>query len=124
MNIFRRGSVRWRIALIYFMLFFVVMSLVSVFLVNRIEQYQLSSLKENIAKTISESNLPSYLGAYDSLSSYGDDIQAVLDNSWSSFSEELSVVDGRMQICASTNTNLVGRYLLRRRMTLQSRFAV
>ncbi len=109
MNIFRRGSVRWRIALIYFMLFFVVMSLVSVFLVNRIEQYQLSSLKENIAKTISESNLPSYLGAYDSLSSYGDDIQAVLDNSWSSFSEELSVVDGRMQICASTNTNLVGR---------------
>ena len=84
MNIFRRGSVRWRIALIYFMLFFVVMSLVSVFLVNRIEQYQLSSLKENIAKTISESNLPSYLGAYDSLSSYGDDIQAVLDSSWSS----------------------------------------
>ena len=63
MNIFRRGSVRWRIALIYFMLFFVVMSLVAVFLVNRIEQYQLSSLKENIAKTISESNLPSYLGA-------------------------------------------------------------
>ncbi|MBQ2094823.1 MAG: HAMP domain-containing protein, partial [Firmicutes bacterium] len=109
MNIFRRGSVRWRIALIYFMLFFVVMSLVSVFLVNRIEQYQLSSLKENIAKTISESNLPSYLGAYDSLSSYGDDIQAVLDSSWSSFSEELSVVDGRMQIVASTNANLVGR---------------
>ena len=109
MNIFRRGSVRWRIALIYFMLFFVVMSLVSVFLVNRIEQYQLSSLKENIAKTISESNLPSYLGAYDSLSSNGSEIQAVLDSSWSSFSEELSVVDGRMQICASTNGNLVGR---------------
>ena len=72
MNIFRRGSVRWRIALIYFMLFFAVLSLVSVFLVNRIEQYQLSSLKENIAKTISESNLPSYLGAYDSLSSHGE----------------------------------------------------
>ncbi|MBP5749757.1 MAG: HAMP domain-containing protein [Firmicutes bacterium] len=109
MNIFRRGSVRWRIALIYFMLFFVVMTLVSVFLVNRIEQYQLSSLKENIAKTISESNLPSYLGAYDSLSSNGEEIQAVLDSSWSSFSEELSVVDEKMQICASTNANLVGR---------------
>ena len=109
MNIFRRGSVRWRIALIYFMLFFAVLSLVSVFLVNRIEQYQLSSLKENIAKTISESNLPSYLGAYDSLSSHGEEIQAVLDSSWSSFSEELSVVDERMQICASTNSNLVGR---------------
>ena len=109
MNIFRRGSVRWRIALIYFMLFFVVMTLVAVFLVNRIEQYQLSSLKENIAKTISESNLPSYLGAYDSLSSHGEEIQGVLDSSWSSFSEELSVVDERMQICASTNANLVGR---------------
>ncbi|MBO5518114.1 MAG: HAMP domain-containing protein [Firmicutes bacterium] len=109
MIFFRRGSVRWRIALIYFMLFFAVLSLVSVFLVNRIEQYQLSSLKENIAKTISESNLPSYLGAYDSLSSHGEEIQAVLDSSWSSFSEELSVVDERMQICASTNSNLVGR---------------
>ena len=109
MNIFRRGSVRWRIALIYFMLFFAVLSLVSVFLVNRIEQYQLSSLKENIANTVSESNLPSYLGAYDSLASHGDEIQAVLDSSWSSFSEELSVVDARMQICASTNANLVGR---------------
>jgi two-component system sensor histidine kinase VicK len=82
---------------------------VAVFLVNRIEQYQLSSLKENIAKTISESNLPSYLGAYDSLSSYGEEIQDVLDSSWSSFTEELSVVDGKMQICASTNANLVGR---------------
>ena len=91
------------------MLFFVVMTLVAVFLVNRIEQYQLSSLKENIAKTISESNLPSYLGAYDSLSSYGEEIQDVLDSSWSSFTEELSVVDGKMQICASTNANLVGR---------------
>ncbi len=109
MNIFGRGSVRWRIALIYFMLFFAVLSLVSVYLVNRIEQYQLSSLKENIAKTISESNLPSYLGAYDSISAHGEEIQAVLDSSWSSFSEELSVVDAKMEICASTNSNLVGR---------------
>ncbi len=109
MNIFGRGSVRWRIAVVYFMLFFAVMSLVSVFLVNRIEQYQLSSLKENIANTISESNLPSYLGAYDSLSSYGGEIQHVLDSSWSSFSEELSVVDSGLKICASTNSNLVGR---------------
>ena len=109
MNIFGRGSVRWRIAVVYFMLFFVVMSLVEVFLVNRIEQTQMSSLKENIANTISESNLPSYLGAYDSLSSHGDEIQSVLDSSWSSFSEELSVVDSGFQICASTNANLVGR---------------
>ena len=109
MNIFRRGSVRWRIALIYFMLFFVVMTLVSVFLVNRIEQYQLSSLKENIANTVSESNLPSYLGAYDSLPQHSEEIQAVLDSSWSSFSEELSVVDARLSICASTNPNLAGR---------------
>ena len=109
MNVFRRGSVRWRIALIYFMLFFVVMTLVAVYLVNRIEQYQLSSLKENIAKTVSESNLSSYLGSYESLSMHGSEIQEVLDSSWSSFSEELSVVDEKMQICASTNTNLVGK---------------
>ena len=109
MNIFGRSSVRWRIALIYFMLFFVVMSVVSVYLVNRIEQYQLSSLKENIERTISESNLPASLGAYDSLSASGEEIQQTLDSSWSSFSEELSVVDERLQVCASTNANLVGQ---------------
>lgn len=109
MNIFGRSSVRWRIALIYFMLFFAVMSLVSVYLVNRIEQYQLSSLKENIEKTISESNLRTSLGSYSSLSEHAGDIQAVLDASWSSFSEELSVVDETLLVCASTNANLVGQ---------------
>ncbi len=108
MNIFGRSSVRWRIALMYFTLFFVVMSLVSVYLVNSIEQYQISALKENIFNTISESNLLQSLGAYDSLSLHGEEIQGILNASWSSFSEELSVVDEDFRICASTNSNLSG----------------
>ncbi len=108
MNVFGRSSVRWRIALMYFMLFFVVMSLVSVYLVNSIEQYQISALKENIFNTISESNLSQSLGAYDSLSLHGEEIQGILNASWSSFSEELSVVDENFKICASTNPNLTG----------------
>ncbi|MCQ2560805.1 MAG: cell wall metabolism sensor histidine kinase WalK [Clostridia bacterium] len=109
MNNSGRSSVRWRIVVVYSMLFFVVMALVSVFLVNRIENYQLSSLKENITNTVTESNLPTSLGGYASLTPNSAQIQQTLDYSWSSFTEELSVVDSSLNICASTNENLIGR---------------
>lgn len=109
MNNSGRSSVRWRIVVVYSMLFFVVMTLVSVFLVNRIENYQLSSLKENIANTVNESNLPTSLGGYASITQNSGQIQETLDSSWNSFTEELSVVDSSLNICASTNTNLIGR---------------
>ena len=106
----RHSSVRWRIVLVYFMLVFIAMTIVSVFLLDRMEDYQLSSLRDNITKTVSESNLLTALGNYEDLTASADDVQMMLDQNWNSgFSQELSVVDDRLFICASTNPNLVGR---------------
>ncbi|HPX70501.1 MAG TPA: ATP-binding protein [Bacillota bacterium] len=105
-----RSSVRWRIVLVYFMLVFIAMTIVSVFLMGRMEEYQFASLRGNISKTVNESNLLSSLGRYKDLSESSADIQKMLNESWGvGFSEELSVVDRRLRICASTNGSLVGR---------------
>ena len=106
----KHGSIRWRIVLIYFMLVFIAMTIVSVFLLDRIKDYQIDSLKENITKTVSESNLISSLGNYDSLDGHEEEINESFSESWTvGFSEELSVVNWKLDIIASTNPSLVGR---------------
>ncbi len=106
----KRSSVRWRIVLIYFMLLFAALSIVSVYLTNRIEDYQLSSLKENITNTVSQGNLLKFLGEYDGLEAHAEEIQQSLDGSWTNgFSQELSVVSEGLKVVASTNPNLAGR---------------
>ena len=106
----QHSSVRWRIVLIYFLLVFIAMTIVSVFLLDQMKNYQINSLKENLTKTISESNLLASLGKYTDLNEKTKEIQANLNENWSrSFSEELSVVCDDFIICASTNQNIVGR---------------
>lgn len=106
----QHSSVRWRIVLIYFLLVFIAMTIVSVFLLDQMKNYQINSLKENLTKTISESNLLASLGKYTDLNEKADEIQNNLNENWSrSFSEELSVVCEDFNICASTNQNIVGR---------------
>ena len=106
----KHSSVRWRIVLIYFMLVFIAMTIVSVFLMDRLEGYQINSLKSNIVSTVSGSNLLNSLGEYDELSEHGEEIRRSFNQSWSgSFSEEISVVGRDLNIYASTNSSLIGR---------------
>jgi two-component system, OmpR family, sensor histidine kinase VicK len=106
----QRRSVRWRIVLIYFLLVFIAMTIVSVFLMDQMKTYQINSVKDNLTKTISESNLLTSLGKYENLKDNTTEIQSNLDENWSrSFSEELSVVCDDLAICASTNRNIVDR---------------
>lgn len=106
----RHSSVRWRIVLIYFMLVFIAMTVVSVYLLERIEAYQLTSLKANIANTVGQSKLLESLGNYEQLAENSERIQSTLDSSWTgSFGYELSVVDKNLLIVASTNPALPGK---------------
>ena len=106
----QHSSVRWRIVLIYFLLVFIAMTIVSVFLLDQMKTYQISAVRDNLTKTIHESNLLTSLGRYEELASNKAEIQANLDENWSrSFAEELSVVCRDFSVCASTNPNIVGR---------------
>ena len=105
-----KASIRWRMISIYFLLVFIAMSIISVFLLNRIEDYQLSSLEQNINNTVRESGLLKTLSSYDDLKANEDDIQGYLSQGFSfGLSEEISVVDNDLVIVASTNSNLIGK---------------
>ncbi|MCQ2552978.1 MAG: cell wall metabolism sensor histidine kinase WalK [Clostridia bacterium] len=93
--------------MIYFMLIFIAMAIVSVYLMGSIERYQLNSLKQNIELNISESNLLSSLSRYDNLTVAEEGVQSVLEASWvGTSSQEVSVVGRNMVIVASTNKTL------------------
>ncbi|MBR5926527.1 MAG: hypothetical protein IKZ78_04120, partial [Firmicutes bacterium] len=105
-----RQSIRWRIVLICFLLVFIAMSIVSVYLMGRIENYQLSSLQQNIDSTVSESNLLETLGRYENLTDNESEIESYISEgfSWGN-SQEISVVSPGLEIIASTNPSLQGR---------------
>ncbi len=106
----QRSSVRGRIVLIYFLLVFIAMTIVSVFLLDQMKTYQIEAVRSNLTKTIQESNLLTSLGRYGDLSAHTEEIQSNVDENWSrSFSEELSVISRDFLVCASTNPNILGR---------------
>ena len=105
----QRSSVRWRIVLIYFLLVFIAMTIVSVYLLDKMKTYQMDSVSGNVTGTIHESKLLTALGRYSDLSGEAAAIQEHLDSNWSrSFSEELSVVSTDFLVCASTNPAIIG----------------
>lgn len=105
-----KGSVRWRIVLLYCLLIFLAMAIVSVYLLSNIEKYQLDSQKQNIENTVSESNLLSVLAKYDPLTDYPEEIASLLESAWIGGSmQEVSVVARNMVIVASSNPNVSGK---------------
>jgi len=105
-----KTSIRWRLVLIYFLLVFVAMSIVSIYLIGKLEEYQVSSLQQNIDNTVYESGLLSALNSYESFEENEDDIQNFLFQGFSlGLAEEISVVNDDLVIIASTNSSLVGK---------------
>lgn len=105
-----RGSVRQRIILIYFLLVFIAMAIVSVYLMGSMEKNQMSSLKQNIESSINESNLLSSLSNYEPLEKSSGQLSVLLEESWVGGStQEISIIGKDMVIVASSNKSLEGK---------------
>lgn len=103
------GSMRWRIVLIYFLLVFIAMTVVSVFIMSRLESYQMDSLRDKLTATVQKGSFLKTLSEYDNLLYHQDEIQETIIDTWEfGFSEELSIVDDNFTIVASTNENITG----------------
>lgn len=104
------GSMRWRIVLIYFLLVFIALTIVSVFIINQLEAYQLNSLRTNLTRAVNETNLLTSLAQYDNLMDHQAEIQKSIDEGWEkSFQETLSIVDKDLIVVASTIDDIVGQ---------------
>ncbi len=105
-----KGSVRQRIILIYFLLVFIAMAIVSVYLMSSMETNQLASLKQNIESSINQSNLLSTLSNYEPLDQNSGGLSVLLEESWAGGStQEISIVGKNMLILASSNKTLQGK---------------
>ncbi len=103
----RGGGIRWRIVLVYFLLVFIAMIIIAVFIMNQLEAYQMTSVRNNFTKTVEENILT--LQEYGSLEDNIDAVQADTEAWAKSLREELFIVDHGFQIIASSNQNLIGR---------------
>ncbi|WP_130863061.1 sensor histidine kinase [Bacilliculturomica massiliensis] len=104
------GSMRWRIVLIYFLLVFIALTIVSVFIVNQLEAYQLNSTRDNLTKTVNDTGMLTSFAEYDNLMEHQAEIQKSIDDGWDrSFREELSIVDKDLIVVASTIDNIIGQ---------------
>lgn len=105
-----KGSVRQRIILIYFLLVFIAMAIVSVYLMSNMETNQLASLKQNIESSINQSNLLSTLSNYEPLDQNSNELSVLLEDSWAGGStQEISIVGKNMLVLASSNKTLQGK---------------
>lgn len=105
------GSMRWRIVLIYFLLVFIAMTIVSVFIINQLEAYQISSLRKNVTNAVKGTGLLTSLAEYNDLMAHQEEINTAIDEGWQkSFSEELYIVDRQtLTIVASTIPSIVNQ---------------
>ncbi len=103
----RWSSIRFRIVLIYFLLVFIAMTVIGVFIMNELEDYQMELIRSNFTKTVQESVVS--LQEYDNLAQYREEIQADIKSWAESLREEMFVVDDDFVIIASSNPNYIDK---------------
>ncbi len=103
----RWSSIRFRIVLIYFLLVFIAMTVIGVFIMNELEDYQMELIRSNFTKIVQESVIS--LQEYDSLGRYREEIQADIQSWAESLREEMFVVDDDFVIIASSNPNYIDK---------------
>ncbi|HHZ01949.1 MAG TPA: cell wall metabolism sensor histidine kinase WalK [Tissierellia bacterium] len=121
-------SIRWRFILIYFLLVFLSMSIVGIFIVDQLEEIQLSMNIKNM-----EARIRSIIGAYESLNSTDwedniDKIQESINSVQVGYNENIYVIlndDNRTIIAGSVeesigvsayNHNRINNYILTKSM--------
>ena len=103
----RWSSIRFRIVLIYFLLVFIAMTVIGVFIMNELEDYQMELIRSNFTKIVQESVVS--LQEYDDLDRHREEIQADIQSWAESLREEMFVVDDDFVIIASSNPNYINK---------------
>ncbi len=102
---FKKGvsSIRSRIVLIYFLLVFIATTIIGVFIMDQLESYYLTSLRQDLSQAVERGSLLSALSAYDSLEEHREEIQESVDAWAKSLQQEIFVINESLLIIASSN---------------------
>ena len=103
------NSIKWRILAIFVLIVFIVMTIASVFVTNKLESYEIDSIRSKCFKTLDIVMLSMPFGSYTVLDGQQETIQAIV-NEWQTGTDyELYVIDTNFKIIAANNTTVVGK---------------
>ena len=103
------NSIKWRILAVFVLIVFIVMTLAGVFVTNKLESYEIDSIRSKCFKTLDIVMLSMPFGEYTALDGNQETIQAIV-NEWQTGTDyELYVIDTNFKIIAANNTTVVGR---------------
>lgn len=103
------NSIKWRILAIFVLIVFIVMTIAGVFVTNKLESYEIDSIRSKCFKTLDIVMLSMPFGSYTVLDGQQETIQAIV-NEWQTGTDyELYVIDTNFKIIAANNTTVVGK---------------
>lgn len=103
------NSIKWRILAIFVLIVFIVMTIAGVFVTNKLESYEIDSIRSKCFKTLDIVMLSMPFGSYTVLDGQQETIQAIV-NEWQTDTDyELYVIDTNFKIIAANNTTVVGK---------------
>ena len=103
------NSIKWRILAIFVLIVFIVMTIAGVFVTNKLESYEIDSIRSKCFKTLDIVMLSMPFGSYTVLDGQQESIQAIV-NEWQTGTDyELYVIDTNFKIIAANNTTVVGK---------------
>ena len=103
------NSIKWRILAIFIIIVFIAMTVAGVFVTNKLESYEIDSIRTKCFSTLDIVMLSIPFDSYTSLQQNQETIQAIV-NEWQTGTDyELYVVDSNFRIVAANNTSVVDR---------------
>ena len=94
---------------IFVLIVFIVMTIAGVFVTNKLESYEIDSIRSKCFKTLDIVMLSMPFGSYTVLDGQQETIQAIV-NEWQTGTDyELYVIDTNFKIIAANNTTVVGK---------------
>ena len=99
-----KTSIKWRIMLVFFVIVFIAMTVSGAFIINKLEVYQIDTIRTNCIKTSDIVKLSIPFDNYDSLQENQDVIQDIVSEWQTGTDYEIYIVDSNLKIIAADNT--------------------
>ena len=101
------NSIKWRILAIFIIIVFIAMTVAGVFVTNKLESYEIDSIRTKCFSTLDIVMLSIPFDTYTSLQRNQETIQAIVTEWQTGTDYELYVVDSNFSIIAANNTSVV-----------------
>ncbi len=97
------NSISWKLVFVYFVLVFIATSILGMFIIDRMDDYYMKSIRNNISRTIKQGEIMSSISVFEDLQNNQDKVKKIVDSWDKSFKEEVFIIDKDMVIVATNN---------------------